>query len=51
MKKVLTTTHMGSMPVGCRVRMEVEVTEEVVRFEKGQGLKNSVPGKEHEAGM
>lgn len=41
----------GSMSVDCRVRMEIEAAEEVVRFAKGQDLKNLVPEKEYEAGM
>ena len=50
-EKCLLTSHMGSMSVDCRVRMEIEATEEVVRFAKGQDLKNLVPEKEYEAGM
>ena len=45
----LLTSHMGSMSVDCRSRMEIEATEEVVRFLSDQPLENSVPEEEYEA--
>jgi len=39
---------MGSMSVDCRARMEIEATEEVVRFLTGRPLQGAVPGYEYE---
>jgi D-3-phosphoglycerate dehydrogenase len=44
----LLTSHMGSMSVDCRTRMEIEATEEAVRFVRGQELKSAVPPEEYE---
>lgn len=43
----LLTSHMGSMSQDCRSQMEIEATEEAVRFFKGQPLKNVVPEEEY----
>ena len=43
----LLTSHMGSMSIDCRSRMEIEATEEVVRFFSGNNLKNIVPQSEY----
>ena len=43
------TAHMGSMSVDCRTRMEIEATQEAVRFIKGQPLEGIVPEEEYEA--
>ena len=43
----ILTSHMGSMSLDCRVRMEIEATEEVVRFFAGKELKNPVPLDEY----
>mgnify|MGYP001416769759 CR=1 FL=1 len=48
-EKCLLTSHTGSMSIDCRIRMEIEATEEVVRFAKGQVLKGLVPEEEYEA--
>jgi D-3-phosphoglycerate dehydrogenase len=45
----LLTSHMGSMSVDCRSRMEVEATEEVIRFFTGNELLNLVPPEEYES--
>ena len=45
----LLTSHMGSMSVDCRALMEIEATEEVIRFLSGKSLKNLVPAEEYEA--
>ena len=37
------------MSIDCRTRMEVEATQEVVRFIKGQLLEGVVPEVEYEA--
>jgi D-3-phosphoglycerate dehydrogenase len=39
----ILTSHMGSMSIDCRVRMEIEATEEAIRFLKGESLKGLVP--------
>ena len=44
----LLTAHMGSMSVDCRTRMEIEATEEAVRFIMGEPLKSLVPIEEYE---
>lgn len=45
--RCLLTSHMGSMSVDCRSRMEIEATEEVVRYFSGNNLKNIVPETEY----
>jgi D-3-phosphoglycerate dehydrogenase len=42
-ERCLLTSHMGSMSVDCRTQMEIEATEEAVRFLTGQPLKGAVP--------
>lgn len=44
----LLTPHMGSMSEACRIRMELEASEEAVRFIKGMPLKGEVPNFEYE---
>jgi D-3-phosphoglycerate dehydrogenase len=44
--RCLLTTHMGSMSVDCRTRMEIEATEEAVRFLTGKPLRSPVPAEE-----
>jgi D-3-phosphoglycerate dehydrogenase len=44
--RCLLTTHMGSMSVDCRTRMEIEATEEAVRFLTGKPLHSPVPAEE-----
>jgi D-3-phosphoglycerate dehydrogenase len=46
--RCLLTSHMGSMSVDCRTRMEIEATEEAVRFLTGQPLQGLVPSEEYE---
>jgi D-3-phosphoglycerate dehydrogenase len=46
--RCLLTSHMGSMSVDCRTRMEIEATEEAVRFLTGQALQGSVPPEEYD---
>ena len=45
-ERCLLTSHMGSMSVDCRTRMEIEATMEVVRILTGQPLENVVPQEE-----
>jgi D-3-phosphoglycerate dehydrogenase / 2-oxoglutarate reductase len=47
-ERCLLTAHMGSMSVDCRTRMEIEATEEVVRFITGKTLNGLVPEEEYE---
>jgi D-3-phosphoglycerate dehydrogenase len=44
----LLTSHMGSMSHDCRTRMEIEATEEAIRFLKGKPLLSPVPEEEYE---
>ena len=47
-ERCLLTAHMGSMSVDCRVRMEIEATEEAVRFLTGKALEGEVPKAEYD---
>ena len=42
----LLTAHMGSMSEDCRTRMEIEATEEAVRFLTNKQLRSEVPDEE-----
>ena len=46
-ERCLLTAHMGSMSIDCRTRMEVEATEEVVRFFTNKTLLGVVPEEEY----
>ena len=45
----MLTCHMGSMSVDCRSRMEIEATEEAVRYLRGLALECVVPLDEYAA--
>jgi len=47
-ERCLLTSHMGSMSVDCRTRMELEATEEAIRFLRGENLRNQVPQEEYD---
>lgn len=47
-ERCLLTAHMGSMSIDCRTRMEIEATEEAVRFLTGKPLENEVPQVEYD---
>ncbi len=47
--RCLLTCHMGSMSVDCRSRMEIEATEEAVRYFRGLALECTVPEDEYVA--
>jgi D-3-phosphoglycerate dehydrogenase len=47
-ERCLLTSHMGSMSIDCRTRMEIEATEEAVRFLTGSPLKGLVPPDEYD---
>ncbi len=46
LENCILTCHMGASTVDSRTAMEVEAVEEVIRFHKGQQLKNEVFGNE-----
>lgn len=46
--RCLLTSHMGSMSVDCRTRMEIEATEEAIRYLTGKPLMGLVPEAEYE---
>ena len=46
--RCLLTAHMGSMSVDCRSTMEIEATQEAVRFLTGSALLGLVPPEEYE---
>ena len=46
--RCLLTAHLGSMSRDCRVRMEVEATDEAVRYLRGEALRGEVPESEYE---
>mgnify|MGYP004001156669 CR=1 FL=1 len=46
-QRCILTAHMGSMSVDCRTRMEIEATEEAVRFLTDQPLEGVVPEEEY----
>lgn len=48
LENCLLTCHMGSMSEDCRARMEIEATEEAIRFLRGETLKSIVPITEYE---
>jgi D-3-phosphoglycerate dehydrogenase len=47
-ERCLLTAHMGSMSEDCRTRMEIEATQEAVRFLMGQPLIQEVPDEEYD---
>ena len=46
--RCLLTAHMGSMSIDCRTRMEIEATEEAIRFLTNKTLKSIVPEEEYD---
>ena len=48
-KRCILTAHMGSMSIDCRTRMELEATEEAIRFLTDQSLEGIVPKEEYDA--
>ena len=44
---VLLTPHMSSCSHDCRAQMELEATEEVIRYFQGEPLQNKVPEEEY----
>ena len=48
LENCLLTAHMGSMSIDCRTRMEIEATEEAIRFLTGKSLESEVPQTEYD---
>jgi len=46
-QRCILTAHMGSMSIDCRTRMEIEATEEAVRFLTNKPLEGVVPEEEY----
>jgi D-3-phosphoglycerate dehydrogenase len=46
-QRCILTAHMGSMSVDCRSKMEIEATEEAVRFLTNNTLESLVPEEEY----
>lgn len=47
LERTLVTCHIGSMSADCRVAMEIEATEDAVRFLAGEPLRGLVPAEEY----
>ena len=47
-ERCILTSHMGSMSIDCRIKMEIEATEEAVRFISNAPLKSLVPNSEYQ---
>lgn len=45
--RCLLTSHMGSMSIDCRIRMELEAAREAVRFLTGESTLSPVPEQEY----
>ncbi|MFC1822583.1 NAD(P)-dependent oxidoreductase [Thermodesulfobacteriota bacterium] len=43
---ILLTQHIGSCSFDCRMKMEIEATEDLIRYFKNEPLKNEVPEEE-----
>lgn len=47
-ERCLLTAHMGSMSIDCRTRMEIEATEEAIRFITQNRQESAVPQAEYD---
>lgn len=47
-ERCLLTSHMGSMSIDCRTRMEIEATQEAIRYLTGEPLQGLVPEAEYQ---
>lgn len=47
LENCLLTSHMGSMSLDCRSKMEIEATEEVINYLEGKSLQREVPKYEY----
>jgi D-3-phosphoglycerate dehydrogenase len=48
LKNIVLTQHMGSCSYDCRSKMEIQATEDLIRFFQGKSLHNEVPEEEYE---
>ena len=46
-ERCILTAHMGSMSVDCRTKMEIEATEEAIRFITSRPLEGLAPKEEY----
>ena len=46
-ERCILTSHMGSMSIDRRSKMEIEAVEEVIRYIRGEALKRPVPEEEY----
>jgi D-3-phosphoglycerate dehydrogenase / 2-oxoglutarate reductase len=46
--RCILTSHMGSMTLDCRAQMEIEATQEAIRYISGESLLQLVPVAEYE---
>jgi len=47
LENCLLSCHMGSATRDCRLRMETEATQEVIRYFRGEAFSNMVPEAEY----
>jgi len=47
LENVLLTPHIGSCSYDCRSQMELQATEDIIRFFNGEALRNAVPQEEY----
>lgn len=48
LENIMLTQHMGSCSYDCRALMEIQATEDTIRFFQGEPLQNEVPPEEYE---
>jgi D-3-phosphoglycerate dehydrogenase / 2-oxoglutarate reductase len=47
LENIILTQHMGSCSYDCRSKMEIQATEDILRFFNNQPLLNEVPEEEY----
>ena len=47
LENIVLTCHLGSMTQDCRARMEIEATQEAIRFVRGEAFHTPVPEAEY----
>jgi D-3-phosphoglycerate dehydrogenase / 2-oxoglutarate reductase len=48
LENIILTQHMGSCSFDCRSQMEIQATEDLIRFFNGEPLSNEVPEEEYD---
>jgi D-3-phosphoglycerate dehydrogenase / 2-oxoglutarate reductase len=48
LENIILTQHMGSCSFDCRSQMEIQATEDLIRYFKGEPLSNEVPEEEYD---